>query len=576
MADDDIEPTPRSVLVTRLAIGLAQGLALYAITRWRSAPEPLAGALMLTAGLVPIAALGALGRFRRGAFWTWLVAAGAITAGLGAYDRFVAIEDGRWPWPPTVLATASALFILHQLIAAADADGRWRADYGRYFDDGWKDAVRLALSALFVGALWILLLLGAELFHLIGLNAFRDVIRKPWFAYPVTTLFYAIAIHLTDVRANLVRGARMLALNLLSWLSPVLTLLTGAFLAALPFTGLQPLWATRSATGILLFACTALILLINAAYQEGERPGFPPAVLKWSTRAAGVVLAPLAAIAIYGLALRIGQHGLSPDRIFAGVGLLIAACYATGYFWAALSRGPWMQRLETTNWISAQVVVALLLLVFSPLFDPARISVQDQLRRLSSGRVAPQAFDYAFLRFKAGRWGRDALSDLAAGKGPARGEAVVRLAQAQLRAQRPWEPLPPSPQERAARIQPVNGPLPADFLSQAWPADQDPGRNCATGGATCLALMGELDAAPGPEVIVFSPKGRVYGKRGGRWVEIGDLADEACAADAEALRQRRFSFEKPAPRADLTIGDRRLTFAESAPCPPPRPPEKSK
>jgi len=138
MADDDLEPTSRSVLVIRLAIGLAQGLVLYALTRWRSAPEPLAGALMLTAGLVPIAALGALGRFRRAAFWAWLAAACAITAGLGAYDRFVAIEDGRWPWPPMVIAAASALFILHQLIAAAEADGRWRAAYGRYFDDGWK------------------------------------------------------------------------------------------------------------------------------------------------------------------------------------------------------------------------------------------------------------------------------------------------------------------------------------------------------------------------------------------------------------------------------------------------------
>ena len=96
---------------------------------------------------------------------------------------------------------------------AAPAAGNWvvLADYRRYFDAGWKDAVRLALSAAFVGALWAMLGLGAALFHLIDLQFFAKLITKHWFAFPVTATAFALAVHLTDARAGLVRGARGMA-----------------------------------------------------------------------------------------------------------------------------------------------------------------------------------------------------------------------------------------------------------------------------------------------------------------------------------------------------------------------------
>jgi hypothetical protein len=42
------------------------------------------------------------------------------------------------------------------------------------------------------------------------------------------------------------------------------------FVLALPFTGLEPLWGTRRATGILIASSAALILLINTAYRSGD------------------------------------------------------------------------------------------------------------------------------------------------------------------------------------------------------------------------------------------------------------------------------------------------------------------
>jgi len=570
-ADLELQPVGRERLATRLAIGLAQGVLLLILYRARTElPAATFGALWLAAVLVPIAALGAAGRLPWRPLAAWLAAAAVIALTLGGYDRFVWLgadaEVGPFPSPPLWALTGAALFILHQLIIAAVAEGRWRASYERYFDDGWMDAVRLALAAAFVAALWLLLLLGAELFGLIGLKFVRRLIRQDWFGFPITGAAFAVAVHVTDVRSQMVRGARTLALSLLSWLAPVLTGFAAAFLLALPFTGLAPLWATRSATGTMLAVCAGLVVLINAAYQDGERPGFPPAALKWSVRLAGVVLAPLVVIAAYGLALRIGQYGLSPSRIYVAAALLVAAAYAAGYLWAALTPGPWMKRLEAANWLTAHLAVATFLVVFSPLLDPARLSVADQVRRLERGAVSAATFDYGFLHFGSGRWGRAELARLAAGQSAGADAAVADAARAELKRKNRWDPERVAPGELDV-IEAPAGPLPAGFLNQSWAHDENPARGCRPGPGACQAIVGDLDGAPGPEVVVFAGGlRRVFGERDGRWAEIGALYGEDCAWDQEALREGRFQFRAPAPRRELELAGRRLAFAERQGC----------
>jgi hypothetical protein len=61
---------------------------------------------------------------------------------------------------------------------------------------------------------------------------------------------------------------------------------------------------------------------------------------------------------------------------------------------------------------AAFVVIGVLLLVFSPMLDPARVSVASQVARLESGKVKADRFDFAFLRFDGERYGRAALDRL--------------------------------------------------------------------------------------------------------------------------------------------------------------------
>ncbi|MDO9244863.1 MAG: DUF4153 domain-containing protein, partial [Phenylobacterium sp.] len=342
------------------------------------------------------------------------------------------------------------------------------------------------------------------------------------------------------------------------------------FLIALPFTGLTLLWDTKSAAGILLSAAAALIVLLNAAYQEGEAEDHPPVALKWAGRITGVIIAPLVAIAAYGLILRIGQYGLTPDRIYGVACTIVAVVYSVGYAASVFWPGPWLKRLEVTNVIAAHLVVAVLLALFSPLANPARLSVNDQLARLDRGVVTPDKFDYLFLRFEAGKPGMDALKALAARKtGPNAAEIARRAASALARKARYGEATT-SVVERKELVRVAGGgAFPVGFLEQTWKSFEDPLQNCEP-GRLCDAVVADLDGDASPEVVVFAMGDRrVYRQAGGVWTRIGTLSGSYCDKDGEALKAGQFAVNAdPNPLADVVVAGRRLRVVpESDKCP---------
>jgi hypothetical protein len=498
-----------SLIVPRLLIGLLQGLALYGLywsidhtpRLWPASVPELFGPMVLVAAYLPVVLLGGLGRLRLKTLIVWTTVAAATLALLGWHDmaRQVLI-DQREPFlsPPLFPFLAAALFIAHHLIVPADQEGRRIAAYPRYFDVAWKAGVQLALSVGFTGALWLLLFLGAGLFGLIGIRAFGELLAEPSFNLPVTSLTFALAVHLTDVRDGLIRGVRSVVLMLLSWLLPVIAVLTAAFLAALPFTGLSGLWEQGSATALMLSAAAVLIVLINAAYQDGTDDTRPPLVLRWAVLLSSLLLIPMIAVASTGLALRIGQHGLTPDRIVAAACILAGLAYALGYAWAAITslRGrDWMQPLERTNIGTGALIVALIVLLFSPVLDPARLSVTDQMARLERGAVTPEQFDYRFLRFESGKVGRAALERLTTSENA----EIARRASAATELENRWEDRSEGVPARAPAFEVIGGDLPEDFLEPVRPGDE---RYGCTSAEVCVARLIDLDNDGTLEILV--------------------------------------------------------------------------
>ncbi|MGR4864918.1 DUF4153 domain-containing protein [Caulobacter sp. LARHSG274] len=567
----------RRATILRLATGLIQGLLLYGLYQadqskvWPATQRELYGALLLVVLFTPFVVLAGVSalRWRTLAVWKGVVA--PVAAGLGAYGVWSGDPAARGVdalGPQTFFAVAALVFIGHHLVEPADLERRRIARYEAYFDLTWKHGVQGALSLGFTGAFWLLLFLAAALFKLIGVDAIDKLIKHEWFSFPATTVMFAAAVQLTDVRANLVRGVRTVALTLLAWLLPLMALIAAAFLLTLPFTGLEPLWKTKSATAILLVADAFLILLANAAYQDGTET--TAAVLRWAARLAGVLLLPITVLAAYGLSLRIGQYGLSPDRVIAAACVLVAAGYAVGYAVAAVRPGPWMKALEATNIAMAFVVIAVLLALFTPVADPRRLSVGDQVARLERGEVKAEAFDYQFLRFDAGRIGRNALDRL---KTNSNAEIAKRAKRTAAQTGRfydvdPDHPAPP-PQ---ITFHPNGAQRPSGFPG---PVKDFPNfEGCLANGAVCDGRLLDVTGDGRPEVLLSSGRMiEVWGDNAdGSWGKLGSF--QPCGGfDARAaIRDGKLSTAVPRVQDLVSPGDRMSFVEDTIPCPPPAKP----
>ena len=573
--DADDQPTPTWLGPARLGIGLGQGVLLYLLytasqnTFWPATAPLLFGPLVALGVLAPVILVSGLGQMPRRQLLAWVLGAAAVIAALAAYDAWRLTGADAWrrgaPSAMLSLCLAAGFFIAHALVLAGTRERRRLASYATYFEVAWKLNLQILFCALFVGAAWLVLQLGAALFDLVKLHFLSQTIVKPWFAIPVTAFAFSSALHLTDVKPAIVRGIRNLLHVLLSWILPVLTLLVGGFLASLPFTGLDPLWATRSAGGILLSAAAAFVMLVNAAYQDGsERPA---RVIAGAARIACVLLVPLTLLAAYALALRVQDHGWSADRVLAAACLLVAACYAGGYAAAALRRG-WLPTLAGVNTATACVVLGVLALLLSPLAAPSRIAVNSQMARLSAGQITLQQLDVAYFYHHGARYGRAALAALErTASGPDAGWLKVELAR--LRNPDDLDAGTAAPQIAAnLRVWPAGAALPAGFVEYDWQRVREKYQLplcLRRAGTLCDAYTIDLGGDTRPEVVLIGANhhGNAVLRQDdhGGWKFAGHLPPtlSECPSLLDALRAGKVRAVPPA-LADLDIGGQRVAI----------------
>jgi hypothetical protein len=564
------------VFFVRLILGLGQGLALYLLysafdgKAWPATVPALFAPLAVVALLIPFLVSQALGNLRSTTLIIWTVAASLIVAGLAWYDVWHA-----WPGqspdsftppisPKLLLTCAVFLFVAHAVVSCGDTDRRIVARYSTLFDLAWKLGVQIAIITCFTTAFWIMLKLGIALFDMIKLTGFGAFIGHPWVSIPLTTVAAAAAIHITDTRANLVRGVRTLALTLLGWLLPVITAIAFAFLVSLVFTGLQPLWETRRATFLLMAAAVVLIIHINAAYQDGDAERRPPHILRVAGTLAAVLLIFIVWIAGYALWLRVAQYGWTVDRITTAAGVAVGGMFAVGYLVAALLPGLWLKLIERWNVYGTFFFLIVLFALSTPIADPMRLAVDSQVARLQSGAVKPDKFDFWYLRNHGGRFGHAALEALSSSKDKTiREGALAPITNGPI----PLERIHPD-LAHAVTVHPSGRVLPQSFLSQKWDGPT-PGviNSCLFEVGTCDAVLTDLNGDGQDEIILIytnSDQGStwwtasVYQEVGGKWSYAANISDPGCKGFREGLLAGSFKLVAPPPPwPDLEVNGNR-------------------
>ena len=446
------------------------------------------------------------------------------------------------------LAAIFAVLLACPLFQNARDEGGWRFSSGNVHIHVWTDAVIGAASIAFVGIVWLLAWLIAGLFDVIGIDALRQLLQEPDFGWPLAGFAFGAAVGILRERDALVGTMQRLVMVVLAVLSPVLATALVLFLLSLPVSGLSGLWESwASAAALTMVAAGGAWVLLNAAIGMGDEEQPANRALRWSALALALVVLPLAGLAITALALRVGQYGWTPDRLWAVVCACVALAFGVAGWWSVWrGRGGFAPVVRTVQTRLALGVCGVALFLALPILDFGAISARDQVARLASGQVQPEQFDWQAMAFDFGPAGRAALQRIANdGPEPQRAYAANALAAPERydvpsagEIVRPLRPL-----AERLRVLPAGRPLPPEVPAliegSQW--------MCATG--PCVAVWlddGRIAIVSQPRIEQEINVSYVSTDEGGRWTE-GDRAAVA--------------REQPEPpdlaEAEVTVGEHR-------------------
>lgn len=405
MNDNSPAPTnpPRNLM---LAIALAQGVALLLLWRaltnetWPATQPAVNFPLWTVAVTYPALLLLSLesGRVMRAFIRVSLFAAVLILP--AAWIGWQASPYGEFPIESLifvyvvtmgVVCFKALMYLQHHVAEAPIA-------YRTLFRYSWRNALVVGLTAPLVWGVALILFLWGALFEAIGIDFFADLFARDWFLFPVLATVFGLGVLIFRRLATVIDGITSLLEGLIRLLFPLVISVVAIFLAALPFTGLQPLWETGNGTALLMGINIIALFFANAVYQPGRRPPYPLIVHRLLY--GGTCLLPIVSmLAFYGLYLRIAQYGWTVERCWALVLCCLMAFFSAGYAVGIVRRrDDWPETPGRVNKVMGGAIVALALLVNTPLLDFRSISLASQFARVERGEIEIYDFDFFYAR----------------------------------------------------------------------------------------------------------------------------------------------------------------------------------
>lgn len=495
-------------LIGALAGGSLYLLGLMIEAEWLAGRAALAVAVL--AGVFFGGLLVTLGRlsFARAAAGAFAVAAGTASLCLWASLRF-AEASGIGGSPLAMIALGVLVWLPWPFLMAQGGLG-WR-DYPTLFLESWGVVVRISMALIFTAIVWLVILLSQALLDLVGVPVLDVVLRAPASTWLITGTVLGLAISVVTELSDVLSPS--LVLGLLRLLVPVVLVVMGIFLGALPFKGFDSIFGWVSSALVLLAMTAAAITLVTSALDESDPTAVSSRFMVQAARALAAIVIVPAGLAAWAIGLRVAEHGWTPPRLLAATAAGLGLAYGIAYLTAILRGVGWMERIRQSNIALALALMAIAALWLSVL-NPEAISARSQLARIADGRTSATDVDlYAFQDWGlAGAAALDRLHEMAAtdpalaarfavagdGAAPLPEPDAVTLRQA-LVASLPLQPATAAAQSLRDAI--LGQVAPSDL--QGWQSDCN--ARLPQGQPGCVMVIADfLPAAPGLEAMLLA------------------------------------------------------------------------
>lgn len=404
---------------------LIQGALLYlsndfSTQEWRLDHKTTLLYVLVLSLSLPLVFVLSVNTLRNETLWKVLLAYAVIFIAMTTWANWN--DVGLRDYGTGILATfyfslAAIIFVTLPWLQVRIENPNSPVNYPDLHDAIWQNTITVVLTLLIAGLMWGILSLGAGLFKLIGIDFFYNLFfEHQIFTYLANSLVLAIGVLICRTNSKLIITVRKLLSLVVKGLLPLLSFFALIFIFSLPFTGINTLakqWS--SATTLLTTMSLLLALLVNAVYlsaDNAEQKPYPK-IIRYIINGSLLALPIYAILSTYYLGLRIVQYGWTPERLWAAVVVGLSLCLSLAYATAVVRKNTiWLHSLGNINKKMMCLIAAILILCNSPIIDPYRISVNDQMQRYATGKILPDNLDLIMLRFDAGRRGNDALQAL--------------------------------------------------------------------------------------------------------------------------------------------------------------------
>lgn len=491
--------------------GAVQGLICYLISwyiDYASLPyDTLWLVCVVPATVVMTATLSlSITTFRQPLLWLALGLAGAAVAGMGAWLKWRVSGLEKWDIRDAVLLFGFHLMLmtlfmlpwLQRRLAPASAESFYSDFYAR----NWHNALTLIVIFVSNGLFWLVLFLWAELFKLIGIAFFeRLFFDTGWFIAVSLGAVSASAAVLSRVQGRLIVALQNLLTLIATGLLPLMAALALLFIAALPFVGFETISARISAAGLLTTLALLLLFLVTIVWHPQRRalPYFAP--LRGLIQLAIVIAPVYPLLAGWALWLRISQYGWSPERLYGVLITAVALVWATGFCASVIFTRREPQKLQgyvvpATGLLS----LAFLMLIYTPVLDPWRISVNSHMARYHEGRITADQVSLYMLS-NSGREGREAMKALQNDPQFIASPKRLRELNGLLTGNAGGTATVPT-LEKVIQLAP-DTPRPDEALWQAMLKEQYRFDTCSIEQKNCLLMAMDLNGDGKPEAVVY-------------------------------------------------------------------------
>ena len=404
---------------------LIQGALLYlsndfSTQEWRLDHKTTLLYVLVLSLSLPLVFVLSVNTLRNKTLWKVLLAYAVIFIAMTTWVNWN--DVGLRDYGTGILATfyfslAAIIFVTLPWLQVRIENPNSPVNYPDLHDAIWQNTITVVLTLLIAGLMWGILSLGAGLFKLIGIDFFYNLFfEHQIFTYLANSLVLAIGVLICRTNSKLIITVRKLLSLVVKGLLPLLSFFALIFIFSLPFTGINTLakqWS--SATTLLTTMSLLLALLVNAVHlsaDNAEQKTYPK-IIRYIINGSLLALPIYAILSTYYLGLRIVQYGWTPERLWAAVVVGLSLCLSLAYATAVVRKNTiWLHSLGNINKKMMCLIAAILILCNSPIIDPYRISVNDQMQRYATGKISPDNLDLIMLRFDAGRRGNDALQAL--------------------------------------------------------------------------------------------------------------------------------------------------------------------